>query len=139
MEHLDDITVAELQAALEEVDGKKPTQRLLAAIAYKNGITQTELAEWHGVQRRTIYNWLKRLDADSLETAVEDARRPGRPRRLSKEQQNELNSALRNPPIDAGYDEPEWTPELVQRFVRDRFDVDYSRPSCRRFIREVRS
>ncbi|SDY74746.1 hypothetical protein SAMN05216564_10955 [Halopenitus persicus] len=27
------------------VDGNKPTQRLLAAIAYKNGVTQTELAE----------------------------------------------------------------------------------------------
>jgi transposase len=139
MEHLDDITVAELQAALDEVEGKKPTQRLLAAIAYKNGVTQTELAEWHGVQRRTIYNWLKRLDADSLEAAVEDARRPGRPRRLSKKQQNELNSALRETPADAGYDEPEWTPDLVQRFVRERFDVDYSRPSCRRFMREVRS
>jgi transposase len=55
------------------VDGKKPTQRLLAAIAYKNGILQTELAEWYDVQRRTIYNWLKRLDIDeSLEQAVPD-------------------------------------------------------------------
>jgi transposase len=139
MEHLDDITVAELQAALDEVEGKKPTQRLLAAIAYKSGVTQTELAEWHGVQRRTIYNWLKRLDGDSLETAVEDAHRPGRPRRLSESEQNTLEQVLRGSPVDVGYDEPEWTPELVQGFVRERFDVDYSRPSCRRFIREARS
>jgi transposase len=50
---------------------KKPTQRLLAAIAYKNGVSQTELAKWYDVQRRTIYSWLKRLDTDEpLEQAV---------------------------------------------------------------------
>jgi chromosome segregation and condensation protein ScpB len=43
--HLNRISVEELQDALDNVDGKKPTQRLLAAIAYKNGVTQTELAE----------------------------------------------------------------------------------------------
>jgi len=53
MNHLDEISVEELQDALDNVDGKNPTQRLLAAIAYKNGVTQTELAEWYDVQRRT--------------------------------------------------------------------------------------
>jgi len=43
VDHLDEISVEELQTALDNVEGKKPTQRLLAAIAYKNGLTQTEL------------------------------------------------------------------------------------------------
>ncbi len=74
MDHLDEISVEELQDALDNVEGNKPTQRLLAAIAYKNGVTQTELAEWHDTGRRTIYSWLKRLDTDkSLEQAVTDA------------------------------------------------------------------
>ena len=38
VDHLDEISVEELQDALDNVDGKKPTQQLLAAIAYKNGI-----------------------------------------------------------------------------------------------------
>jgi transposase len=51
----------------------------LAAIAVKNGVTQTELAEWYGTGRRTIYSWLMRLDTDeSLEQAVADAKRTGR-------------------------------------------------------------
>lgn len=45
MDHLDEISVKELQDALDEVKGNKPTQRLTAAIAYKNGVIQTELAE----------------------------------------------------------------------------------------------
>ena len=44
MEHLEEISIEDLQQALDEVEGKQPTQRLLAAIAYKNGVTQTELA-----------------------------------------------------------------------------------------------
>ncbi len=71
---LDKISVEELQDILDNTDGKKPTQWLLAAIAYKNGVTQTELAEWYGVQRRTIYSLLKRLNTDeSLEQPVTDA------------------------------------------------------------------
>jgi hypothetical protein len=46
-------------------------QRLLAAIAFKNGVTQTELTEWHDTGRRTTYIWLKRLvDVESFDQAV---------------------------------------------------------------------
>jgi transposase len=137
MNHLDDISVEDLHDALDTVDGKKQTQRLLAAIAYKNGVTQTELAEWHGVQRKTIYNWLKRLDSGSLEQAVTDDHSPGRPRRLSQEQQNRLEEILRQPPTDVGYDAPAWTTALLSEFLEDHFDVSYSQPSCRRFMREA--
>jgi predicted DNA-binding protein YlxM (UPF0122 family) len=68
---LDEISVDELQDALDDVDGKKPTQCLLISIAYKNGVTLTELAEWYDVQRRTIYSWLTRLiGIESREQAV---------------------------------------------------------------------
>jgi len=40
-----DPNIEELQDALDNVDGKKPTQRLLAAIAYKNG-RYTDLDGW---------------------------------------------------------------------------------------------
>jgi len=93
MDHLDEISVEELQDALDNVEGNKPTQRLLAAIAYKNGVTQSELAEWHDTGRRTIYSWLKRLDTDEpLEQAVTDAHRSGRKRKLSEQQQDSENS-----------------------------------------------
>lgn len=137
MDHLDDVSLEDLQRALDDVEGKKPTQRLLAAIAYKNGVTQTELAAWYGVERRTIYNWLTRLDADSLEQAVVDADRPGRPRKLSSTQQQELERTLHAPPSDVGYDEPAWSPALVRRYIDEAFGVEYSLPSCRRLMKEA--
>ena len=99
MDHLDEISVEELQDTLDHVEGKKPTQRIIAAIAYKNGVTQTELAEWYGVQRRTIYSWLKRLDDDEpLVQAVSDDKLTGRKRKLTEAQQKEFEAVVHNSP-----------------------------------------
>ncbi len=138
MDHLDEISIEELQRALDNVEAKKPTERLLAAIAYKNGVTQTELAEWHNVQRRTIYSWLKRLDTDeSLESAVSDGTRTGRKRKLSTVQQEKFEDAVHEPPEEVGIDAPAWTPALAQQYLADSFDVEYSIPSCRRLLKEA--
>ncbi len=138
MDHLDEISIEELQRALDNVEGKKPTERLLAAIAYKNGVTQTELAEWYNVQRRTIYSWLKRLDTDeSLESAVSDSKRTGRKRKLSTVQQEKFEGAVHEPPEEVGIDAPAWTPALAQQYLADSFDVEYSIPSCRRLLKEA--
>ena len=138
MNHLDEISVEELQSALNNVKEKKPTQRLLAAIAYKKDVTQTELAEWHGVQRRTIYNWLQRLDADEpLEQAVSDVQRPGRTRKLSEAQEKALENILQDPPEKVGIDAPTWTPAIAQDYLKKTYDVEYSLPSCRRLLKEA--
>ncbi len=138
MDHLDEISVKELQDALDNVDGNKPTQRLLAAIAYKNGVTQTELAEWHDTGRRTIYSWFQRLDTDdSLEQAVTDAHRSGRNRKLSKTQQQEFEQTVHDSPHEIGIDAPAWTPALAQEYLEDTYGVGYSIPSCRRLLKEA--
>ncbi len=138
MEHLDEISVEDLQNALDNVDGKKPAQRLLAAIAYKNGVPQSELAKWYGVERKTIYNWLKRLDTDeSLEQAVTDAHRSGRKRKLSETEQEQFEATVHGSPAEVGLDAPAWTPALVQQYLAETYDVEYSLPSCRRLLKEA--
>ena len=137
MDHLTEITLEELQQALEEVEGKRETQRLLAAIAYKNGISQTELATWYGVPRKTIYNWLVRLEERPLHEAVRDKPKPGRSRKLTSSEQKELEVALRESPGAVGLDEPAWHPTLLQQYLQDEYDVSYSVPSCRRLMKEA--
>ncbi len=137
MDHIEDISLEDLQRALDQVERKKPTMRLLAAIAYKNGVTQTELAEWYGVQRRTVYSWLKRLEEPTIENAVRDAHRSGRPRKLTEEQQASLKQVLRQSPGAFGEDAVAWTPELVRQYVHERFGIEYSLPSCRRLMKEA--
>lgn len=135
MDRLTETTVADLKQELDSVEGKKPTLRLVAAIAYKNGVPQSELAEWLDVGRRTIYNWFTSIEDEPLETAIHDERRPGRPRKLSTEQRDELHSVLQERPIEADVLAPWWTTELVQDFIRDRYGVEYSVSSCRRLMK----
>jgi uncharacterized protein YjcR len=53
---LKDVTVNELQEILAQVDEKKPVQRILAGIAYKDGVEQQTIAERHNVHPNTVRN-----------------------------------------------------------------------------------
>ncbi|WP_331235892.1 helix-turn-helix domain-containing protein [Natronorarus salvus] len=137
MGRLEGVSAEELRTALGAVEGKKPAMRLLAAIAYKHGVTQTELAEWYGVERKTIYNWLTRIEERTIERAVVDEKRPGRPPKLGEGERSTLRADLRRPPTDAGYEEGRWTPALVGAHVESCFGVEYSESSCRRLLNEL--
>lgn len=139
MNRLDGISTADLRAALDEIEGSRPSRRLIAAIAYDHGVTQTELAEWFDVERKTIYNWLSRLEErpDALVDAAHDEARPGRPPMLTDRQRAALGEALEKSPQAAGYDAPAWRPSLVRAQVRDEFGVDYSLANCRRLLSEL--
>lgn len=139
MGHLDDVSTDDLRTALEVVEEKTPALRLVAAIANKEGVTQQELADWFGVERKTIYNWLTRIDPDDIPNSVRDEPRPGRPRKLDPEQQAALANALENPPSesDVDADADEWTAPALQHYIEDRFGVEYSLPSCRRLLAEL--
>lgn len=135
---LDDVPVDALRDALDEVEAKTPAMRLVAAIAYKRGVTQTELATWFGVERKTVYNWLSRLDAatGSMSEAARDDHRGGRPARLDRCERRRLCDVLGKPPTAAGYDRAHWTTALVGRHVEDAFGVSYSPSSLRRLMRD---
>jgi transposase len=77
------------------------------------------------------------LDETTIPQAATDEDRPGRPRRLTNTQQNELEQQLHELPTEAGIDAPAWTPAFLQHHLRDTFDVEYSRPSCRRLLKEA--
>lgn len=139
MDRLDDLTTDDLRDALDRVDGKTPALRLVAAIAYESGVSQTELADWFGVERKTIYNWLRRFDEAPPAEAARDADRPGRPTKLTSEQRREAIESLAVGPGAAGYEADEWTPETVAAYLRDRFGAEYSESSCRRLLREAES
>jgi len=117
---------------------EKPTQRLLAAIAYKNGVIQTELAEWYGVQRRTIYSWLKRLDTEeSLEQAVTNTHRSIKNWKLSGKEEEQSEATVHESPEEVGLDAPARTPVPVQQDLDETYDVEYSIPSCQRLLKEA--
>lgn len=136
MARLEHVSSDELRDYLDVVQDKRPTLRLVVGINYKEGVSQSTLAAWYGISRTTVHNWLNRLERledEPYEDVLYDADRPGRPPKLTPDQWNEVVSILGEPPTEAGIDSTEWTPQLVQGLIRDRFDVEYSR----RHVREL--
>lgn len=133
---LSHVPADELRSELERVDSKTPALRLVVALNHKHGLTQTEIAEQYGIARKTVYNWLTRLESRPIAEAITDDERPGRPSKLSPEARRRFARLLRESPRAADYDAERWTPPLVQRFVAEEFDVEYSLPHVRRLMRE---
>lgn len=126
MGRLDNIEMRELHQLLDEVEGKKPAQRVLAAIGRKQGAKLDELAERHNAAEKTIRNWLDRFAERPLLDAPYDEERSGRPTKLTESQQQEVYDQLHKSPTEFGYDREVWFPELAQHHIRETFGVEYS-------------
>lgn len=129
MGRLENISAEQLRKYLDKVEKKAETLRLVVGINYKNGITQTELAEWYGVSRTTIHNWLdrlERLDTEPFDEVIHDDQRSGRPSKLTESEREELFSVLQTTPSELGVDAPAWSPPLVRAYILEEFDVEYS-------------
>lgn len=62
MSKRDGLQADHLRAALDEAEDAKATKRLMVALAYKDGVDVTTLAERYSISQSTIYYWLARLE-----------------------------------------------------------------------------
>lgn len=136
MTRLETISLDDLHDALDEVRGKRATQRLMASILYKQGPSVPMIADWFGFREATIYRWFDRLETEPIPEAVRDRPRPGRPPKLTEDQRRQFEEALRAPPSQSGRDAAEWTPEVARDYLEDAFDVKYTTRHVRRLLRE---
>jgi transposase len=137
MVRLEDIPKEDLWQLLDEIDGSIPTQRVLAAIATKQGDSTSRLADRHNVSQQTIRNWLDRFDNRPLEDAPFDEPRAGRPRKLTPDEQDRLMAELNESPEDVGFDRQAWFPRLVYHHLKSEYGVEYSLRHIRRLMREA--
>ena len=140
MDRLEGISADELREYLDVVDEKRPALRLVVGINYKEGVPQSALADWYGISRTTVHNWLNRLERladEPVEEVIYDAERPGRPAKLTPREWDELGSILDESPGEVGIDAPQWTPRLVQLLIEETFAVEYSRRHVRALLTEA--
>lgn len=78
---LDEVSLGELRSRLAEVESKEASQRLMVAIAAKQGIATSEIAEWYGLSPDTLGEWFDEFETRSVGDVVEEIERfelPGR-------------------------------------------------------------
>lgn len=139
---LEDVTTDDLREALGKVDGKKPTQRLMAAINYleEPDATVTDIGERYGYSGPWLSLWLDRLErlaTEPVEQVVYDEQRDGRPTELSANEYEHFVQILHRSPEAVGIDAPAWSVPLAKQYIREAFDVDYSERHVRRLLTEA--
>lgn len=138
MAKLDGVDPDQLRAALDEATSAKAAMRLMVALAYQEGVRVETMSERYGIPRSTIYSWLTRFEERGVDSAMEDEKRPGRPRELDSAELAALRNALAEPPSQAGYEGARaWTPALVREFIAESYGVEYSLGHARRLLREL--
>ena len=137
MARLEGISVEDLEQILIEIDGYREVQRLIAAIIYKRGPSVPMLAEWLDKREATIYEWFNRLEDHPIRDAIQDEQRPGRPSKLTDEEQDRFEAALQQSPDRVGYNAPAWTPKLARQYLLDEFDAEYTLRHIRRKMKDA--
>lgn len=137
MPKLAKISLEQLHDALDQVDAKKPTQRLMLAILYKQGPSVPMIADWFDLRERLIYRWFNEMEEEPLMEAIYDDSRPGRPTKLTDEQREQFEDAVQNPPEDVGIDAPAWTPTIARHYLNTEFGIEYTLRHIRRLLTEA--
>lgn len=137
MGKLDGVSREALLAELEATDSPKAVKRLMVALAYRDGVSVSTLADRYGIPESTLYYWLDRFAELPVEEAADDDDRPGRPAELDDADREALFRALADPPDAHGFDAAAWTPGLVRTFIEREYGVSYSLGHVRRLLREA--
>ena len=116
--------------------GWREARRLRAWELRQDGWLQQEIADALGASQSTVSEWLKRAREGGVE-ALQDAPRPGRPRRLSREQLAELPSKLVHGAEAYGFRGDVWTLDRVKKVIEKEFGVKYHRDHVCKLLQEV--
>ena len=104
MARFENVSVDEIESALNTAETKQEAKRLMVAILYKRGPSVPMIAEWYDMRDDTIYNWFDRLEARPIQDAITDDPRSGRPPKLDEEAFETFESAVNQPPVESGFD-----------------------------------
>jgi transposase len=96
-------------------------------------LSQAEIARQLGVSRATVSDWAKRLAIGGLR-ALQRRKAPGRPARLTRDDQKELRRVLRRGAAAAGFPTDRWTLGRVALVIHREFGVHYHPHSLHRLL-----
>jgi transposase len=109
--------------------------RLHGLLLVAQGMSGLEVARLLGDAPRTVQYWVRRFEQDGLAGLLE-GERPGRPRRLSERQLQEVNAALRRSPEECGLSGNLWDGKTLSAWIERRFGVHLGVRQCQYLFRQ---
>mgnify|MGYP001153686408 CR=1 FL=1 len=129
---LPDKEIDELKELYRQENDSKACIRLLCAIHRKKGKSVTEIAEILELPGSTVSDHLRRLSHNFED--LYDKRNQQRPPKLTKEEHQQLISAVKNLPVQSGYPAVVWTTKMVQHYIYDKFGKQFTSHGVRKLL-----
>lgn len=128
--------VLALQDEIRRTDESRYDHRLHGVLLVAQGLSCREVAGLLGDAPRTVAYWVRRFEDDGL-PGLAEGERPGRPRRLSKEQLEEVGQALRKSPADVGLNANLWDGKTLSEFVKMQWGITLGVRQSQRLFRQL--
>ena len=110
--------------------------RRRAVGAVMDGMAKTAVAVAYGVDRNTISRWVNKFEAGGDE-ALDRQGGSGRPRKLEDLTEEELLRIVRAGAQSFGFETDLWTVGRLRRVVMDEFDIQVSKNTIWRRLRDA--
>jgi transposase len=125
-----------LQDEIRRSSDSRYDHRLHGILLVAQGMSGREVARMLGDAPRTVAYWVRRFEERGL-AGLMDIDRPGRPRRLTDDQMDEIASALRKSPADFGLLGGLWDGKTLSEFIRQRWDATLGVRQCQYLFRRL--
>jgi transposase len=127
-----------LRRELTQTRDARLYRRLLAVLEYDRGRPVADIAHMLGMTRQSIYNWVEVYLQNLQPAALDDAEHSGRPRLLSEDDEDLLETLLAISPQDLGYPDTTWTVPRLQEALAASTGQRFSDDTIRRALRRLR-
>src|SRR5437660_10665611 len=131
-----DFEAGELRCLARTVKNANQARRLLAIAAVYEGMDREEAARIGGMDRQTLRDWVHRFNEEGADGLI-NAKSPGRPPKLSKEQMEELRRLVEAGPDPEKDGVVRWRCVDLKRVLGERFGVDLSEVSLGRVLKKL--
>jgi transposase len=122
---LPNFSLSELKRKMRAEKNAKSRLRLLMAVHRKDGKSLDKISDYCAVKRRTVHETLHRFQERGI-IASTDAEKPGRPKRLTKNNLRDLRKRLLGSPKSSGFDQNFWNTRMVVSLVQKKYGVSYT-------------
>ena len=126
-------SAAEFRAAAATSKDANQARRLLAFAAIRDGLNRTEAARIGGMELQTLRDWVQAFNAEGPGGLI-NGRSPGRPMKLSEEQQAVIKALVKAGPDPAVDGVVRWRCADLARIAGDRFGVTVDEDTMGRLL-----
>ena len=105
--------------------------RVFAVNMVLGGTPASQVGSYAGYTKATITRWVKIADEEGFE-ALHTKTHPGRPKKLTENQYDDIDAAVQKEPKEYGY--KVWDGPSVSDYIKKQFNVELSVRQCQRLL-----